>query len=477
MTSPFSEDVLARLSDFATSEFGLRFPPDRWHELGRGMASAALELGVSDLQGWAENLASGKLGAEDRVSVANHLTISETYFFRHPDTFAALEREIFPARLAERRKQLRPLRIWSAGCASGEEPYSVAILLRHKFPEVRTDGIVISGTDINTHVIKRASNGVYSEWSFRDAPPWLKGSYFERTPRGHYQISEEMRRLVRFAQLNLAAPFYPAEFGERADLDLILCRNVLMYFSADWQDKIIRRFAAALAPEGWLIVGPCDVTAAESAELHLHAISPGIYQKRPKTAKAAAPKMEAAVELPTVVAPVVEHVSPPPSSKPARRAKPAPTSAPTPELNANANAHEAEAPESGTLSALARVHANRGELDEALAACDHALAADRLNPALHHLRGCVLLELNRTGEAEDAFRRVLYLDPNSVMAEFSLASLAQRAGRAEEARHRYLVVLRLLTARHRGEAVPNGEGVTVARLQEMVERTLNDSAA
>lgn len=475
MTSPFPTELLAQLSAFATSEFGLRFPPDRWHELGRGMASAALELGVSDLQGWAENLAAGRLGTEDRVSVANHLTISETYFFRHPDTFTALEREIFPVRLAERRKQVKPLRVWSAGCASGEEPYSVAILLRQKFPEVRTDGIAIRGTDLNTHVIKRAADGVYSEWSFRDAPPWLKGSYFERTPRGHYQISAEMRRLVRFSQLNLAAPFYPAEFGERGDLDLILCRNVLMYFSAEWQDKIIRRFAAALAPEGWLIVGPCDVTAAESAELHLHAISPGIYQKRAKPAKVVVPRTEAVSESPPPVSPAVENVSPPPALKPRRRSKPAPASAPVPKAEAHANAAEAPAP--GSLSALARVHANCGELDEALAACDQALAADRLNPALHHLRGCVLLELNRTGEAEDAFRRVLYLDPDSVMAEFSLASLAQRAGRADEARHRYTVVLRLLTTQHRGEAVPNGEGVTVARLQEMVERTLNDSAA
>lgn len=281
MSSPFTDDVLARLSGFATAQFGLRFPPDRWHELGAGVASAALELAVSDLQDWVENLVAGKLGAEDVAAVGNHLTISETYFFRHPDTFRALEHEILPKRIAERRRQLKPLRIWSAGCASGEEPYSVAILLRHAFSQLREDSIVIRGTDLNTHVLRRATQGVYSEWSFRDAPPWLKSGYFKKTARGHYhEVSPEIRRLVRFSRLNLADALYPAEFGEQGDFDVILCRNVLMYFSAERQDQIIRRFTRALAVGGWLIVSPCDVTATEATELNLHSQAPGIYEKR-----------------------------------------------------------------------------------------------------------------------------------------------------------------------------------------------------
>lgn len=473
MTSPFPDDLLGRLSAFATSEFGLRFPPDRWQELGRGIASAALELGVSDLQGWAENLAAGALGSDERVSVANHLTISETYFFRHPDTFTVLERVILPVRIAERRKQGRPLRIWSAGCASGEESYSIAILLRQKFPELRPESAMISGTDLNTHVIGRASRGVYSEWSFRDAPSWLKEGYFERTAKGHYQIKPEIRGMVGFSPLNLAAPFYPAAFGERGDFDLILCRNVLMYFSADWQDKIIRRYTRALVEGGWLMVGPCDVTAAESAELHLHAVSPGIYQKRAappvKAASMPSPRFEVLEEPPA--APVKEATR---RREDIRRSRAQNLSrkvdsvlAPTPE----------QVPASGVeaLSAAARTHANRGELHEALAACDQAIGAETLNPALYHLRGCVLMEMNRFDEADAAFRRVLYLSPDSVMAEFSLASLARRAERAEEARHHYMRVLSLLSGHPRGEAVPDGEGVTVARLQEVVEQSLNET--
>lgn len=465
MSSPFTDDLLARLSVFATAEYGLRFPPDRWHELARGVASAALELGVSDLQGWAENLAAGALGSEDRMSVANHLTISETYFFRHPETFVALEKEILPGRITERRKEMRPLRIWSAGCASGEEPYSVAILLRHRFADLRPDSIVISGTDLNSHVIERASQGLYSEWSFRDAPAWLKPTYFERTARGHYRLSPAIRDMVRFSKLNFAAPFYPAEFGERGDFDVILCRNVLMYFSAEWQDKIIRRFTRALAPGGWLIVGPCDVTAAEAVELHLRARTPGIYQKCDEGSAPVvdAPWVPMATPLPSPLAASISIEAAPQVRQPT---EPALARTAPPPVDTSEDTMEA-------LSAHAHALADRGELTEALDACDRALGVDKLNPAFHHLRGCVLSEMNRLPEAEAAFRHVLYLDPHSVMAEFALASLAQRAGRSSQARHHYTQVLRLLSNHPRGEAVPQGDGVTVARLQEVVERTLN----
>lgn len=477
MSAPFPEETLGRLSAYATAQFGLRFPPDRWHELGRGIASAALELGVSDLQGWAEKFAAGALDSDDRAAVANHLTISETYFFRHPESFATLETDILPERIAKRHEQCRGLRIWSAGCASGEEPYSVAILLRQKFPAQRADRVTITGTDLNSQVVARAARGSYSEWSFRDAPPWLKPGYFERGARGHYQISAEIRGMVRFSVLNLAAPLYPAEFGERGDFDVILCRNVLMYFSGEWRERIVRRFVQALAPGGWLMVGPCDLTAAEAGELRLRLTTPGIYQKMDRAVFTAAlpPMAPAAPEAPAMasIAPI-EPPLPAPSEVPQGHLVPASASA-APELPA-ALQPETLAEEIDTPS-LARHHANRGELAEALATCDRAISSDNLNSSLHHLRGCVLLELNRVPEAEQAFRRVLYLDPGSVMAEFALASLALRAGREEEARHRYGVILRLLERHLGGEAVPLAEGVTVARLRKVVEQSLENTAA
>lgn len=470
MTPALPTDLLAKLSDWATSAFGLRFPPDRWNELGRGVASAALELGIPDLAGWAEQLAAGPAAAEHVAAVANHLTIPETYFFRHHETFALLEKEILPVRIAARRAHARALRLWSAGCASGEEPYSLAILLRERFPEVRADTVVISATDINSRVLARAERGVYSDWSFRDVPAWVKASSFQRRGAGRYEIAPELRRMVRYSILNLASPLYPAEFGERADLDVILCRNVLMYFSAAWQERIIARFHSALTAGGWLIVGPCDITAAQSAALHLRPVSPGIYQKSgavdaspavfslPRAFEPASPAVEA--EQPELVTPAAPATL--------EAAAPAPLE-PSPVV--------ASATKGDVASALAASHADRGELDEALAACDEAVAADKTNPGYHYLRACILQEQHRLSEAADAFRRVLFLEPSYVMAEFALGCIAAKQDRPDQARHHFKVVLHLLVGANRGDAVPRTDGLTVGRLRAVVEGNLAGDAA
>ncbi|MES2692287.1 MAG: CheR family methyltransferase, partial [Verrucomicrobiota bacterium] len=131
------------MSDLATETLGLRFPPDRWSELARGVASAALELGISDVESWVESLLAGNATTAHIKALANHLTIGETYFFRHRESFTLMGERILPERFAARQAQGRPLRIWSAACSSGEEPYSVAILLRRIFPHLQPGTVSI----------------------------------------------------------------------------------------------------------------------------------------------------------------------------------------------------------------------------------------------------------------------------------------------------------------------------------------------
>lgn len=471
MTPAFSEALLAQLSDWATAQFGLRFPPDRWNELARGVASAALELGIPDLEGWAEQLVTQAPVGEQVAAVANHLTISETYFFRHRETFTALDQEILPERIAARRQQARTLRIWSAGCASGEEPYSVAIFLRWKFPSVRPESVAIAGTDINSRVLARARRAVYSEWSFRDVSDEVKERWFHRLPNGRLEVRPEIRQMVHFEQLNLAAPLFPAEFGERGDFDLILCRNVLMYFSAEWQERIIRRLTQALTPEGWMIVGPCDIGAAQAAGLLLQSDAPGIFRKGGETK----PRRETAKAIFVPPLPVQESVEPAAPQAVAAIAA-APRVEPAP-LVGEPGALTIAATEAQVASAAAQSHANRGELDQALAACDAAIASDKTNASYHYLRACILQEQHRMADAAEAFRRVLFLDPQAVMAEFALGCLAEREGGREQARHHFAVVLRLLASGNRGDLVPGGDGLTVARMRAVVERNLADDAA
>jgi chemotaxis protein methyltransferase CheR len=148
------------------------------------MAGAARELGFSDPQSCARMLLSEPLTQATLATLASHLTVGETYFFRDGNTFSALEERILPELLRERREAGRRLRIWCAGCCTGEEPYSIAMLLDRLLPDAEAWNITILGTDINPHFLRKAGDGVYGEWSFRDAPAWVRDRYFVRRRDG-----------------------------------------------------------------------------------------------------------------------------------------------------------------------------------------------------------------------------------------------------------------------------------------------------
>ncbi len=152
--------------------------------------------------------------------------------------FEALEDRILPELIRSRSVGNRRLRIWSAGCATGEEPYSIAIALRRALPVPEDWRITILATDINPHILRKASAGVYGEWSFRNAPPWLKGTWFRPKKDGKLEILPEIRKMVSFAYLNLAEDIFPSPVNNTNAMDLIFCRNVLMYFAAERAQEI-----------------------------------------------------------------------------------------------------------------------------------------------------------------------------------------------------------------------------------------------
>jgi len=252
MTTALSEDLVGRLSGFVTQRFGLRFPPDRWNELSRGLASAALELGVSDLQGWAEHLAIGGGTEEHLRAVANHLTVAETYFYRHRETFTLIEQKILPARLARRKSQFQPLRIWSAGCASGEEPYSIAMTVLETFGS--PGNVSIFASDLDTNVLATAERGVYAQDRVDKLEPerlrrfFLKGTGAQE---GLVSVRPELKSMITFQRINLLDAAWPV----RGPLDVIFCRNVMIYFDKPTQYKILSKFAPLMQDDGLMFAG------------------------------------------------------------------------------------------------------------------------------------------------------------------------------------------------------------------------------
>jgi len=239
--------------------FGLHFPADRLLNLERSLRSAVTDFGFHRLPDFCRWLLSTPLSRPQMEKLASHLTISETYFFRDRRLFTALETKILPALIQERRNSTRQLRIWSAACASGEEPYSLALLLRSLVPDLDNWRVHLWATDINPRVLEKARAAVYGNWSFRSTPDSLRELQFDRLPDGRFRLRPEITRLPRFEYFNLVEDD-PTQIWEAQHMDLILCRNVLMYFSLPVVERVVRRLHECLTPGGWLAVSPAELS-------------------------------------------------------------------------------------------------------------------------------------------------------------------------------------------------------------------------
>src|SRR5262245_45039167 len=173
------DSLWPHVSAVIASHTGLHFPRERRTDLQRGLADAAAELGFEDARSCAHWLLSSEPTKPQLDTLASHLTVGETYFFREPKAFAALAADILPALIQKRRGNEQRLRLWSTACSTGEEAYSLAILVRQVLPDWRHWQVSILATDINGRALQKAVQGVYGEWSFRDTPPEFKERYFE----------------------------------------------------------------------------------------------------------------------------------------------------------------------------------------------------------------------------------------------------------------------------------------------------------
>jgi chemotaxis protein methyltransferase CheR len=215
--------------------------------LRNGLGAAADELQLTPLELARKVIAGDPEGVGVLIE---HAVVGETYFYRHPEQLVALA-----ACLREREGALR---IWSAGCASGEEPYSVAMALLDAGRRDRGDRII--ATDVSDRALRTAVAGVYSAWSLRRMPEAVRSGHLEG--EGRWRVSEEARALVEFRRHNLVADPSP-----RGPFDAVLCRNVLIYFEPSTAAEIIYRLSAALAPGGFLVLSPVELPLATAVDV------------------------------------------------------------------------------------------------------------------------------------------------------------------------------------------------------------------
>lgn len=203
--------------------------------------------------------ARGNPSGELQRKIVDAMTNNETWFFRDLDPFEALQRHIL-VDLIERRKRDRRLKIWSAAASTGQEAYSIAMLIRENFPELLAWDLSILGTDISDRVLERAREGRFTQFEVnRGLPAKLLAKYFDGC-NGDWQLLPAVTRMVRFEKLNLAEAVHPSP------VDIVLLRNVLIYFGVDTKKDILRRVARVMAPDGYLFLGCAETTLNLSEE-------------------------------------------------------------------------------------------------------------------------------------------------------------------------------------------------------------------
>lgn len=242
-------------------QFGLNLEGYKEKQLRRRITSLMQSLGINDFNRYFELLVKEE---EELLRFLDKVTINVSEFFRNPDIFKVLETKIFPELLKENSR----LKIWSAACSNGSEPYSIAIMLDELTPGVRHQ---IEGTDIDKKILEAAQKGFFEERFLKNVSPQRLQRYFKPQDKG-YLLNDEIRSRVQFRHHDLLEDAYGRGY------DLIVCRNVTIYFTMEAQDLLYRKFSEALAPGGYLFIGATE-NMLRYRELGYEKVMPWFYRR------------------------------------------------------------------------------------------------------------------------------------------------------------------------------------------------------
>lgn len=498
MSSPLpasSQADLLLLRDLLEKKTGLYIADERAGRLEEPFA----ELCLIYPRGAGEILRAIDLGDADGRRYLDRLVAAiatnETYFFRIPAHFETLKSYLLPE-IIERKRLAgdKTLRIWSAGCSTGEEPYSVAIFLLEHFPQLLSWRVRIVATDIDLDALARAGQGIYGSWSFRGVEPGIKRKYWQELPEDSFRVDERARALVKFLPLNLESEGYPSPGNGTDDLDIIFCRNVTIYFRPHTVKKVLRRFHDCLAPGGFLLTGAAEYSREAYQDFEARVFPETvIYQK---AAAGAAPRAPGPLLL---VRPTPPSVTPVRAADPKVRpaAKTAvqnphdphdPIDPANPMARAVALASQGELDaalvvlaelaeknprDAGVAFFLGQLAADRRHLAEAGYWLDRTIALDPLNLWAHHALALVRMEEGRMEEALGAIKKTIYIDPNFALGHFHLGQIHKARGQAGPARKSFAVVKHLLAGAPLAENLSGAQGLTGRQLLLLVERELD----
>jgi chemotaxis protein methyltransferase CheR len=410
---------------------GLAFYNDRDEVLAKLIAGRLSNLGLPNCASYSRFL-TDKTGAAEMEVLISKLTIGETYFFRDEEQFTALRDLVLPD-ILRRNRSTRQLRIWSAGCATGAEPYSLAILLMREMAcEIAGWQVEIHGTDLNQTYLARAAAGEFRAWALRSTPDAVKRECFRKQGLV-WTIHPQFKRWVSFHQMNLVESRLSMPFSMGQHFDLILCRNVMIYFKPEVSRRLIGHFHQALNEEGWLVVGATEHNLVDQSSFSpVRTAGAKVYQKT------AAPVAKAGM---------------------AREQE-----------SAHTPIAEAE-PRLPDMDAL-RLLADRGDWENAAEYSRKLLKEDKLNPETHFYQALILQNIGIADEPERSLRQAIYLDRNFAIAHYHLGLTLKRDGQTLAAARSFGNVLKVLVGVHDESNMAAAPGVTAVGLRGLAQMQL-----
>jgi chemotaxis protein methyltransferase CheR len=283
-SADFYEAVLSdrdfnRLSEFIHNECGIKMPASKKTMLQARLQKRLRALRMPSMSEYCNYLFSPAGIENELINMIDVVTTNKTDFFREPKHFDYMVQKALPELMAGKGVGIRhKLMVWSAGCSTGEEPYTISMILSDfvdKYPVFKFDFLILA-TDISTRVLDVAKRAIYDNEKVAPVPPEMKKNYLLRgknDKKGQVRIVPELRNVVKFRRLN----FLEGNFGMREPMDIIFCRNVIIYFDRATQEKLMNRFCQQLSPGGYIFIGHSETL--HGLDVPLAQVAPTVYRK------------------------------------------------------------------------------------------------------------------------------------------------------------------------------------------------------
>ncbi len=505
-----SEKLIAEFANYINTFIGLYYPIERWNELEKTLLLAIQNFEFTNPEKFIEWLKQNMTNKKVISFFARHLTISETYFFRDTQFFSALEHQILPD-ILNRHRYDRKIRIWCAGCCTGQEPYSIVILLHRLLKDFKNWNIFVLGSDLNQEFLRQAQRARYKPWSFRSTPNQILETYFTKNSDLTFSLIPEIRDKVTFNYINLVEQTYPHIITKTQEMDLVLCQNVLIYFSKQQIEKTAHQLVDTLQNQGWLGVSAIEVPFVKDNRLRMRQFDGTVFFKKEMetvenfaSKKATSLKKAESVEMRQRTPPFVSHFLPSKdqevlsltskeSSKKQANQRDESEEFYQQCLSLSQEKKYGEAIEKllayfsshrrnasflkqhiKELILFIHLYANQGSFSQALEWCEQALKLEKLNPELYYLHAMILHALNHQQQAKQSLMRTIFLDPKFVIAYY-LLGLIEQGKNGETAARSFKTAAELLEEYQSDDIVPGTDELTAGCLKDLILHLLERS--